>query len=174
MPGTSIKPHSKHRIFSPYRASAHSHMSKILLVYIFHVTQYHSGLKRRPHRNTTQHNRGVKMDYLAITNMLCMHGFSVYFEVDLQDKYGLKILQSKPIWLNDNYLYYDYEIENKDKSYIIDVYKPRESIYFHPDPEWLSEYDNISHKAECVEIYRLKDWIKERGYMPMVLLYELA
>eukprot|EP01083_Nonionella_stella_P294775 1001911_1 len=151
MPGTSIKPHSKHRIFSPYRASAHSHMSKILLVYIFHVTQYHSGLKRRPHRNTTQHNR-----------------------VDLQDKYGLKILQSKPIWLNDNYLYYDYEIENKDKSYIIDVYKPRESIYFHPDPEWLSEYDNISHKAECVEIYRLKDWIKERGYMPMVLLYELA
>lgn len=125
-----------------------------------------------------------------------IHGFTIYFEIGLIDKYAalihilnndlkhinniipksaLKILKSTPIWLNDSYLYYNYEKTSKEgKKYKIDIYKPPESMCFHPTADWLIEHGNLSNKAECIEIYRVKDWIKERGYMPLVLLHELA
>lgn len=125
-----------------------------------------------------------------------INGFIIYFEIGLIDKYpalmhvlntdlnkingvvpsaALKILQSTPIWLNDSYLYYDYPKQTKEgKKYLIDIYKPPESMCFHPDPNWLKDHGNITNKAEGIEIYRAKDWIKERGYMPMVLLHEMG
>lgn len=114
-------------------------------------------------------------------------GFTIYFEIGLLSKYrallhflkadlqkinalvpaaALKILHSTSLFMNDNFLYYNYEKKP--------VYRPPESMCFHPDGTWLTAHGNLVQKAECVEVYRVKDWIKDRAIMPMVLLHELA
>ena len=57
---------------------------------------------------------------------------------------------------------------------ILEIHEPAESMCFHPDASWLTEHGNLREKAEGIEVYRDKDCIKERGFMPMVLLHELG
>lgn len=117
-------------------------------------------------------------------------GFTLYFERGIISKFGallhvltadlskinecvpsaaLCILHSTPIWLNDDYLYYQYPVADKEGNpYIKDIHRPPESMCFHPSGDWLAKHGNMSHKAECIEVYRVRDFIKERGIMPMV------
>ncbi|ETO10470.1 hypothetical protein RFI_26904 [Reticulomyxa filosa] len=121
---------------------------------------------------------------------------------------ALQVLQNTRIFINDNFVYYDYKTEaeadadaemesntnterkelepfqetenktNEEKTekeeVILESYVPPESCCFHPDGRWLKEHNNCVEKAECVEIYRFKQFVEERGYMPFVLLHELA
>lgn len=93
---------------------------------------------------------------------------------------ALRMMQNNTkIFINDNYLYYNYpkqsgDDDDDDVTKILPIYKPPESMCFHPGGDWLVEHGNIRDKTECVEMYRCRGYMKDRGYMPMVLLHELG
>jgi len=75
---------------------------------------------------------------------------------------ALSQIRCTKIYVNERYIYKDPKCQE------------RVGMCFHPSAEWLKRNSNLPEKAECVEIYKAKEYLQRRGYMPWVILHELS